>query len=74
MVELEPLARAVGQCGAAQLERVLRQADQRLTGVWRDMFQVLMVHGLRASNNAREANILIEGLGEPWRRYLSVSA
>jgi len=38
------------------------------------MFQVLMVHGLRASNNAREANILIEGLGEPWRRYLSVSA
>jgi thymidylate synthase len=73
-IELEPLVRTLGDSGVNRLGHVLAQADQRLTGIWRDMFQVLVIHGLLASNEAHEAKSLIEKLGEPWRRYISVPA
>jgi thymidylate synthase len=74
LIALEPLVRAVGHCGAHRLEEVRARADQQLAGVWRDMFQVLLIHGLLTSNNTLQAKNLIESIGGPWRRYLSLPA
>jgi hypothetical protein len=56
------------------VEQILMQADQSLNGLWRDMFQVLVIHGLLVSNKAHLARSLIERLAEPWRHYLSAPA
>lgn len=72
LIELEPLARTLGDGDASRLSHVMAQANQSLTNVWRDMFQVLAMHGLLASKRAQEAKSLIENMGEPWRRYFSM--
>jgi thymidylate synthase len=73
LIELEPVIRSLGDCSSNGLGRALAQADHELHGAWRDMFQILLIHGLHVSNRAVEANDLIENLREPWRRYFSVS-
>jgi thymidylate synthase len=67
---LEPIVKTVGHLSVSRLECVLSEADQRLTGVWREMFQVLVIHALRSARRIDEANSLSESLAEPWRRYL----
>jgi thymidylate synthase len=71
LIELEPLARTLGDGDADRLRHVLAQADKSLTSVWRDMFQVLAIHGLLTAKRVQEAKFLVEKMGEPWCRYFS---
>jgi thymidylate synthase len=74
LVNLEPLVRTIPDAGSSRLNRVLAAADEQLTGIWREMFQVLVIHMLLVSKRTLEATHLIENLSQPWRRYLSPRA
>jgi thymidylate synthase len=74
LIELEPLARTLGDCDANRLTEILAKANQCLTKPWKDMFRVLAIHSLLASNKTQEAGNLVEQLDKPWGQYFSPRA
>jgi thymidylate synthase len=70
-IELEPLVRTLPY-GLNRLSSVVSQADKSLSGLWHDMFRVLVVHALVVSKNLGDARTLSEEIGLPWARYLHI--